>query len=263
MIGAGSRAGNEADGAHQRVRLCAVSRAHKPPDELIRFVAAPDGTIVPDLACRLPGRGVWIDATAAAVARAVRQQAFARSLKRAVNVPPDLPQQIERLLLRRVAAALGMANKAGLVVAGFVKVAQRLREGRVFLLLHAAEASDAEAARLDRLFKALARGDGGSEPARRIVRELGSAELSLAMGRPTVVHAAAAGGGASERLLAEACRLRRYRLGDAASPLGEEPEKRAGDAPAPAGVRGGGAAGEDGPHVRRPDDPNRDGGGCD
>jgi hypothetical protein len=41
--------------------------------------------------------------------------------------------------------------------------------------------------------------------------------LSLAMGRPTVVHAAAAEGGASQRLLAEARRLRRYRSGDAAA----------------------------------------------
>ena len=48
----------EADGP---LRLCAVSRAELPPDELIRFVAGPDGAIVPDLARRLPGRGVWVD----------------------------------------------------------------------------------------------------------------------------------------------------------------------------------------------------------
>ena len=45
------------------LRLCAVSRVQKPPEELIRFVAGPDGKIVPDLARRLPGRGVWVDAT--------------------------------------------------------------------------------------------------------------------------------------------------------------------------------------------------------
>ena len=56
------------------LRLCAVSRAHKPPEELIRFVRGPDGVIVPDLARRLPGRGVWVDATREAVAAAVRQQ---------------------------------------------------------------------------------------------------------------------------------------------------------------------------------------------
>ena len=72
------------------LRLCAVSRAPKPPEELIRFVAGPDGAIVPDLARRLPGRGVWVDATREAVAAAVRQKAFAKSLKRQVSVPADL-----------------------------------------------------------------------------------------------------------------------------------------------------------------------------
>ena len=73
------------------LRLCAVSRTRKAPDDLIRFVLGPDGTIVPDLARRLPGRGVWIGATRRDVAAAVRQNAFARSLKHAVLVPDDLP----------------------------------------------------------------------------------------------------------------------------------------------------------------------------
>ena len=59
----------ERDGGAEEgpLRLCAVSRVHKPPEELIRFVAGPDGAIVPDLARRLPGRGVWVDATREAV----------------------------------------------------------------------------------------------------------------------------------------------------------------------------------------------------
>ena len=46
-----------------------------------------------------------------------------------------------------------------------------------------------------------------------IVRELTGAEMSLAMGRPNVIHAAASEGGASRRIMQEARRLRRYRLG--------------------------------------------------
>ena len=111
------------------LRLCAVSRAHKPPEELIRFVAGPDGAIVPDLARRLPGRGVWVDATRQAVAAAVRQKAFARSLKRQVSVPADLADLVERLMARRLAEALSIANKAGLVVAGFAKVEELIAAG--------------------------------------------------------------------------------------------------------------------------------------
>jgi len=210
--GARSRSGDEARAHEGPLRLCAVSRIAKPTEELIRFVASPDGTIVPDLAQRLPGRGVWVDATAAAVAAAVRQNAFARSLKRQISAPADLPADVERLLARRLAGAVGMANKAGLLVAGYAKVEAQLRAGRVFLLLHAAEAAATGMNRLDRIFKGL---HGSADMGASIVRELTSAELSLAIGQPTVVHAAAAEGGASQGLLREARRLRRYRLGAA------------------------------------------------
>jgi predicted RNA-binding protein YlxR (DUF448 family) len=208
VTSARGRGGNDGGAARELQRQCALSRARKPPEELIRFVAAPDGSIVPDLARRLPGRGVWIEASAAAVAAAVRRNIFARSLKRQVTAPADLSEQVERLLRRRLAAALAIANKAGLITAGYVKVGKRLRGRAVFVLLHAAEASPVGAARLDHLFKTLS---GSAWDAQRVIRELTSAELSLAIGQPTVVHAAAAAGGASARLLAEALRLRGYR----------------------------------------------------
>jgi len=192
------------------LRQCAVSRAHKPPEELIRFVAGPDGAIVPDLARRLPGRGVWVDATKEAVAAAVGQKAFARSLKRQVSAPADLPELVERLMARRLAEALSIANKAGLVVTGFTKVDEMVAGEKSAVLLHATDAAADGVAKLDRKFKALA-GSDESPPA--IIRELTGAEMSLAMGRPNVIHAAAAEGGATHRLIEEARRLKRYRLG--------------------------------------------------
>src|SRR6185295_11150150 len=129
----------EADGGP--LRQCAVSRAHKPPEELIRFVAGPDGAIVPDLARRLPGRGVWVDATREAVAEAVRRKAFAKSLKQNVSVPADLPDLVERLLQKRLAEAVSLANKAGLLVAGFAKVEELIEAGQAVALIHAADAA--------------------------------------------------------------------------------------------------------------------------
>ena len=194
------------------LRLCAVSRAQKPPEELIRFVAGPDGKIVPDLARRLPGRGVWVDGTREAVAEAVRRKAFAKSLKQNVSVPADLPNLVEWLLQKRLAEAVSIANKAGLLVAGFAKVEELIEAGQAVALIHAADAAADGVGKLDRKFKAL-RGYEDASPA--IVRELAGAELSLAMGRPNVIHAAAAEGGASLRLIEEARRLGRYRLGSA------------------------------------------------
>ncbi len=53
-----------------------------PADALIRFVVAPDGTVVPDLRRRLPGRGVWVTATAAKVAEAEKQPPARPRLRR-------------------------------------------------------------------------------------------------------------------------------------------------------------------------------------
>jgi predicted RNA-binding protein YlxR (DUF448 family) len=209
VTGAKTIAGRDEDEAEGGpLRQCAVSRAHKAPEDLLRFVAGPDGGIVPDLARRLPGRGVWVDATRTSVAAAVRQKAFARSLKRAVTVPDDLPGLVDRLLARRLAEAISIANKAGLLVAGFTKVEQLIEEGRAAVLIHAADAAADGVAKLDRKFKALSE---AGEADGKILAELASAELSLATGRTNVIHAAAAEGGASQRIVQEAVRLRRYR----------------------------------------------------
>ena len=61
----------DARGASERT--CVVTRAVKPVDELIRFVTAPDGAVVADLKRRLPGRGVWVTATRAAVEENLRK----------------------------------------------------------------------------------------------------------------------------------------------------------------------------------------------
>src|ERR1700761_8451417 len=108
-------------GAAGRERLCVATRAVKPTDDMIRFVVGPDG-IVPDLKRKLPGRGVWVTASKAAVAEAVARKAFARSFKRDVKVAKDLAEQTEALLARAAVDALAIAGKAGDVPAGFAKV---------------------------------------------------------------------------------------------------------------------------------------------
>src|SRR5262247_3710622 len=159
---------------HGPLRICAVLRVSKPPEELVRFVAGPDLAIVPDLARRLPGRGVWVDATRSAVAEAVRRKVFAKSLKKPVTVPADLPDLVERLLRKRLIETVSIANKAGLLVAGFAKVMQAIEAGRAMALIHAADAAADGVEKLDRKFKALAEPEGGSAT---IIRELTGAEL--------------------------------------------------------------------------------------
>ena len=208
--GRGSGSADEEERGAGSLRLCAATRTERAPEELIRFVAAPDGSIVADLSRRLPGRGVWVTADKAAVAAAVKSKAFARSLKRPVDVPEDLPQRVEALLVKRAIEALALANKAGLVTLGFAQVEGLIAKGEAAALVHGSDAAAGGREKLDRKLDAVARSLGRSTA---IIDALSIEQMSLAMGRLNVVHAALKAGGASERFLNEAGRLARYRLG--------------------------------------------------
>lgn len=198
---------------HSPLRTCVVTRELKPPEALIRFVPGPDAEIVPDVARRLPGRGVWVTAERSAVAEAVRRKAFSRSLKRSVVVPPDLPELVERLLVKRAMDALSLANKAGLVTTGFTRIEASIAAGSVAALLHGQDAAADGAGKLDRRFQAISAHAGRPAP---VSRELTVEQLSLALGRANVVHAALSAGGATTNFLNEAGRLARYRSGSSA-----------------------------------------------
>src|SRR5258705_5082783 len=119
-------------------RFCASTGMVRPVDEMIRFVLAPDGTAVPDLKRRLPGRGIWITATRQALRAAVAKKAFTRGFKRDVRIGADFVPATERLIERAAMDALSMAHKAGRVAVGFAKAeAALLGYDRVAGGLHA------------------------------------------------------------------------------------------------------------------------------
>lgn len=191
-------------------RMCALTRAERPTSELIRFVAAPDSTIVPDLSCKLPGRGVWITADASTVAEAVKKKAFSRSLKRPVDASGDIAQTVEAQILNRCSQALALANKAGQAVSGFDKITSLIDGGDVIALAHASDAAPGGCEKLDRKFQAVSR---SIDRDAIIINALNIDQMSLAMGRSNVVHAALITGGAARKFISEALRLTRFRTG--------------------------------------------------
>ena len=202
------------------LRLCAVCRVQLPVAEMVRFVAGPDGSIIPDLARRLPGRGVWVELSRARVGEAVKRNAFARSLRRAVTVPADLCDKIEALLLKRLLESLALANKAGLLVAGFSQVDAAIEGGTTACLFHGRDAATGGAEKLDRKFTAINKAHGLTG---FVVTELTIDQMSLAIGRSNVVHAALISGGATTRLLDEARRLMRFKASPGASQTASTP----------------------------------------
>jgi len=190
-------------------RLCAVTRTVKPVDELIRFVAGPDG-VVPDLRRKLPGRGIWISARRQVVAEALKRGIFRRGLKADVKVPSDLPAMVERLLVRAALGGLSIAYKAGQVAVGFAKAENAIEQGAVVGLIHAAEAGHDGPRKLAAVLNRSRFGDQKVT----IVRGFTSAELDLALGRANVVHAALLAGRASETFLARWQDLEHFRTAE-------------------------------------------------
>jgi uncharacterized protein len=191
-------------------RTCAATRTVKPVDAMIRFVVAPDGTVVPDLKRKLPGRGIWVTATREALAQAVKRKAFATGFKRSVQVDAGLVEQTDRLLEQAALDALAICGKAMLAVAGFVKVETALAREAVVALLHA---SGAAADGVRKLNAAVQRRYGDEANRVRIIADFSSSQLDLALARPNVVHAALLKGPASDAFLARHVRLTAFRAG--------------------------------------------------
>jgi predicted RNA-binding protein YlxR (DUF448 family) len=200
-----------------RERFCVATRTVRPLSELIRFVAAPDGRVVPDLKRTLPGRGAWVTAKRDVLAQAARRGALQRALGGRATVPADLPAVTERLLEKAVLDALAIAHKAGQVAAGYAKVTDALASGTVVALIHAREAA------ADGVRKIAAAAQRRAEAASiATIKAFASAELDLALARPNVIHAALLSGHASAAVLERWRSLDRFRNDSVDERGGEE-----------------------------------------
>ena len=192
--------GGTARNRDQPERRCIATGESGPTGGLIRFVLGPGAVVVPDLAAKLPGRGVWLTAERALVERAVAKGLFSRAFKAKAAAPADLADRLEALLAGRLIDLIGLARKAGQAVTGFEKVRARLKEGAAGALVQASDGAADGKAKLARLA-------GGVPGGVRIIEVLDSTELGLAFGRDFAIHAALDRGGFADRAIGEAARL--------------------------------------------------------
>src|SRR4051812_8974105 len=127
-------------GSRSRERRCIVTREVLPESRLLRFVVGPEDEIVPDLAAKLPGRGIWVSANRAVLERAVVKNLFAKAAKANVRAATDLPLRVESLLVKRMQGHLGLARRSGALACGFDNVLRALQSRRKPVAL--LEASD-------------------------------------------------------------------------------------------------------------------------
>ena len=196
---------DRAGAGHVPERKCILTGAHGERASLIRLALGPDGTVWPDLAAKLPGRGAWITADRsvleAAMAKGKFKGALARAFKGPVGVPDDLADRIASGLERRSLDRLGLEHRAGHLIFGSDKLTEWARAGRVHLLLHANDAADDGVSKLNQAFRV---GDGSME---RVIRlPAGRDALSRALGRENMVHSGVTDGKAAARIATEVAR---------------------------------------------------------
>jgi predicted RNA-binding protein YlxR (DUF448 family) len=177
---------------------------HEVMDEsrLIRFVAAPDGSVAPDLARKLPGRGMWVASDRASIETASKKNLFSRAAKTKLNASADLAGMVEGLLFRRCLDQLGLARREGVLISGFEKSAAAIRAGKAAWVIEASDgASDGRGKLL-----ALAR-----HQTAKVCGVFSADDLSLALGLENAIHAVLLYGGRADRWTVEVERLAGFR----------------------------------------------------
>ncbi|KHQ53515.1 RNA-binding protein [Mameliella alba] len=193
----GGRAKTHDDGPE---RKCIATGDVQPRDGLIRFVLGPDGRIVPDLAGKLPGRGLYVSANRAAIDKAAAKGLFSRAMKQPVKLPDGLSDLIEQMLAKRVIDLISLARKSGQAISGYEKVKSWLQMEEASVLIQAEDGSGRGKSKLSTPY-------GGD-----YIGWLTADELGMAFGRQTVIHAALGSGGLVPRIVEEARRLKGVRV---------------------------------------------------
>lgn len=189
-----SRGGQDKNGDDPE-RRCVVSGEVQPKFGMIRFVLGPEDMIYPDLAQKLPGRGIWVTADKDMIEKAATKGLFARAAKTAVKIPEGLADLVEAGQAIRVVELVSMVRKTGRAVIGFEKVKGWLSEGRAKVLLQASDGSERGKGKLWTP-------EGG-----RWFGCLTASELGLAFGRDHAIHGALAKGALTQRVIEEAAKL--------------------------------------------------------
>lgn len=203
--------GGTAKTAEAPERRCIATGEVQPKAGLIRFVVGPGDAIVPDLAGKLPGRGIWVAADRAALERVIATKLFARAARKPVSVPDNLLASVEAGLVRRLIDLISLARKAGKAVAGYEKVKGWLATGEAAVLVQALDGSTRGKTKLR-----------APEGKGTFIGVLTASELGLAFGREHVIHGALAAGGLTTRVVEEAARLSGVRKSDGGLATGKD-----------------------------------------
>jgi len=123
-------------------RSCIACREKREQQQLIRFVLAPDKTIVVDYRHRLPGRGAYTCIDRGCIDTAVARNCFDRAFRQKLPAQQgeELVSAVAEAIGQRLLGLLGIARKAGGVASGTSQIQAILDRGEVHLLIAAVDA---------------------------------------------------------------------------------------------------------------------------
>ena len=159
-------------------RKCAVTGESADRSDMLRFVLDPAGQVTFDMGKRLPGRGIWLIPKRDVLETAVKKNAFARSAKSEAGIPADLLERVETQIRQTMLDRLGLARRSGALVVGTEKTKDKLRHGKLRLLVLA---SDGSPNTLDPLIRI------AEDTATAVLLSESAQTLAQALGRATAV----------------------------------------------------------------------------
>ena len=182
-------------------RKCIATGESFDRSELIRFVISPDGVLTPDILAKLPGRGMWVQPTRAALETAIAKNPFSRAAKQQVTIPKGLYELVDARLLARLIDLLALGRKSGDVITGYENVKEALMAEQAQVLFQASDGSTRQKSKL--------RPPMGENT---YFECLNQQELGHAFGRDYAIHVACLGGGLTDKIQLEAQKLRGLRV---------------------------------------------------
>jgi len=176
---------------------------------MVRFVLSPDGVVNPDVAGKLPGRGVWVSSDRKSLEKTIALKSFGRGFKTKVKVEDGLVTLTERLLARRVLGLITMARKASVIALGFDQVQSMAREAAIAFRIEARDGSKDGRSKIRTLAKAMNREQDLPDPI--VIGCFTAEEIGKALARDSIVHAAVKPSKLARSLALEVKRLSGFR----------------------------------------------------
>lgn len=185
------------------VRTCILTREAAPQEQLIRLALGPDGSVLPDVRAKAPGRGAWIgvdrDALETALAKGKLRGALSRAFKTGdLAIPDDLAERTAAALERTALDRIGLESRGGTVITGSERIREAARGGAVALLLHATDSAEDGRRKLDQALRVGLDMEGSD--VRGLVIPADRTILGAALGRENVVHIAVVDERAAKRV---------------------------------------------------------------